>query len=78
MIQDLSYYFLDKVDKADHFVDDNKDSAGKVDNNLLEAYTVSWISVIKGRQIHIEKMKSNRSMLYAYILSKISTKSEDK
>ena len=71
------YYVPTAIDKNEHYLTDAKDSSGNIDTDLKDAYKTSFLTAIKGRQIEVEKMKSQRANIYAYIISKLSDASDD-
>ena len=72
-----NYYVPDQIIKSEHYLTDGKDEDGTVDADLIEGYKITYITAIKGRQLEIKKIKSQRANIYAYITSKLSNGSDD-
>ena len=77
LIEDDEYYKPDEVKKSDHDPPLKEDGSEEDDADVISVYRATYLEAIKQRLKDIAKMKSDRSSMYAYIKSKLSTESDN-
>ena len=77
MIKDDEYFVPQAVNKADHVPPSKDDGESEDDEDILKVYHQGYVESIKQRIKDIAKMKSQRSLMYGYIQSKLGIESDN-